>query len=309
MKAITENPHYGERAPKKPAIRKLGTVQCDMVETTPVVFGGKLYRFEYVRPASRNEANPSERSHFRFRDLYSNALTAPFGFDHHLGSAFSDGREMYVIGVKERWAGDALTVFRSKDLETWEAFPVSFPGLECFNTGVAKKDGKYVLLIETASFVPFTFRFAESTDMIHWTLLPDDYAFQKDRYAGGPALYTLPDDPYYYVLYLEACPTEKYVTSIARSRDLKEWEYSPLNPVLAYDAEEDKKIANPFLTPHERERIERALDVNNSDMEMCEFLGRTVITYSWGNQHGIEFLAEAAYEGPMADLLHGFFEG
>ena len=216
---------------------------------------------------------------------------------------------MYVIGVKERWAGDALTVFRSKDLETWEAFPVSFPGLECFNTGVAKKDGKYVLLIETASFVPFTFRFAESTDMIHWTLLPDDYAFQKDRYAGGPALYTLPDDPYYYVLYLEACPTEKYVTSIARSRDLKEWEYSPLNPVLAYDAEEDKKIANPFLTPHERERIERALDVNNSDMEMCEFLGRTVITYSWGNQHGIEFLAEAAYEGPMADLLHGFFEG
>ncbi len=145
--------------------------------------------------------------------------------------------------------------------------------------------------------------------MIHWTLLPDDYAFQKDRYAGGPALYTLPDDPYYYVLYLEACPTEKYVTSIARSRDLKEWEYSPLNPVLAYDAEEDKKIANPFLTPHERERIERALDVNNSDMEMCEFLGRTVITYSWGNQHGIEFLAEAAYEGPMADLLHGFFEG
>ena len=25
---------------------KLGTIDCDMVETTPVVFGGKLYRFE-----------------------------------------------------------------------------------------------------------------------------------------------------------------------------------------------------------------------------------------------------------------------
>jgi hypothetical protein len=32
-----------------PVIKKLGTIDCDMVETTPVVFHGKLYRFEYVR--------------------------------------------------------------------------------------------------------------------------------------------------------------------------------------------------------------------------------------------------------------------
>ncbi len=32
----------------KPEIRKLGAI--DMVETTPVVYRGKLYRFEYVRP-------------------------------------------------------------------------------------------------------------------------------------------------------------------------------------------------------------------------------------------------------------------
>ncbi len=32
-----------------PKIRKLGTIVCDLVEATPVVFKGRLYRFEYVR--------------------------------------------------------------------------------------------------------------------------------------------------------------------------------------------------------------------------------------------------------------------
>ncbi|MGB9717317.1 MAG: hypothetical protein ACP5PQ_01910 [Thermoproteota archaeon] len=33
----------------KPSIVKLGTIDCDMVETTPIVFQNRLYRFEYVR--------------------------------------------------------------------------------------------------------------------------------------------------------------------------------------------------------------------------------------------------------------------
>jgi hypothetical protein len=94
---------------------------------------------------------------------------------------------------------------------------------------------------------------------------------------------------------------------VARSKDLIHWEYSPINPVLMYD-EEDRKIASPFLTPADRERIANALNINNSDMEMCEYLGRTIIYYSWGDQKGTEFLAEACYEGPMHELLKGFFE-
>ena len=47
--------------------------------------------------------------------------------------------------------------------------------------------------------------------------------------------------------------------------------------------------------------------MNKSDLELCEYLGRTVLYYSWGNQHGNEFLAEAWYEGPMADFLHSYF--
>jgi hypothetical protein len=32
-----------------PVIHETGTIDCDMVEATPVVFHGKLYRFAYVR--------------------------------------------------------------------------------------------------------------------------------------------------------------------------------------------------------------------------------------------------------------------
>src|SRR5438046_10300176 len=36
----------------RPLIKKLGTIDCDMVETTPVVLKNCLYRFEYVRDNS-----------------------------------------------------------------------------------------------------------------------------------------------------------------------------------------------------------------------------------------------------------------
>ncbi len=44
----------GGKAPtdsdERPFIVKNGTIDCDLVETTPVVFKNKVYRFEYVRP-------------------------------------------------------------------------------------------------------------------------------------------------------------------------------------------------------------------------------------------------------------------
>ena len=30
-------------------LKRLGTVAADIVEANPVVFGGRLYRFEYIR--------------------------------------------------------------------------------------------------------------------------------------------------------------------------------------------------------------------------------------------------------------------
>jgi hypothetical protein len=87
---------------------------------------------------------------------------------------------------------------------------------------------------------------------------------------------------------------------------LKRWESSRLNPVMAF-SDGDKKIANPKLTADERKAIADAKNVNNSDVDLCEFKGKTVIYYSWGNQQGKEFLAEAVYEGTLADFLRSFF--
>ena len=43
--------------PKKPLIRKLGTISCNnIVETTPLVYKGELYRFEVVRRRSFTSA-------------------------------------------------------------------------------------------------------------------------------------------------------------------------------------------------------------------------------------------------------------
>ena len=72
-------------------------------------------------------------------------------------------------------------------------------------------------------------------------------------------------------------------------------------------SDDDKRIANPKLTPAERERIAKAVNLNNSDVDFCEFQGKVVIYYSWGNQHGVEHLAEAVYEGTLESFLRGFF--
>ena len=304
--------------PKTPHIRRHGTIKFGTVESTPIVFGGDLYRFEYCRARESehlteiNTYNPNSWSSFHLINLRTNVQTPSFAKDHHLGSAYTDNGVMYAVGVEDEWGGDTLHVFSSEDLQTWECISeIHLPGWKIFNTGVCKMNGVYTLLMEISAPVeeagkPFTFRFATSPDMVNWTLTPSECVFQKHRYAGGPAIYTV-DDGYYYVLYLEAYPDGHYVNCIARSTDLVQWEYSPINPVMMYSEHEDKQIANPFLTLKEQEQIREALDVNNSDMELCEFNGRTIIYYSWGNQQGVEFLAEASYEGGIKQFLQSWF--
>ncbi len=309
--------------PKKPLIRKLGTISCNnIVETTPLVYKGELYRFEVVRRRSftsatvcKNWDELDDLPCLRFIHVRTNASSPLFAEGCTFGFPWVEGETMHVVtGASKTWGSDRLLFLRSDDLIHWEQYAeVHLPGWRVFNMNVAKKDGLYTLMVEIDApvqecGVPFTFRFLQSEDGINWTLTPSACVFQKERYAGSPALYAFEDDPYYYVGYLEAYPDARYANSLARSKDLIHWEYSPVNPVLMYDDAEDKKIGSPFLTPQDREYIAGALDINNSDMELCEYLGRTIIYYSWGDQLGHEFLAEACYEGGMHEFLRAFFE-
>lgn len=64
-------------------LKRLGTVAADIVEANPVVFGGRLYRFEYIRES--NAGNTTGSSFFRFIDVASGRSTASFGRGLHMG--------------------------------------------------------------------------------------------------------------------------------------------------------------------------------------------------------------------------------
>jgi hypothetical protein len=292
---------------KTPTIKKLGTIDLLMVETNPVVFQDRLYRFEYVR--DNYHTNKTGASYFRFIDVATGEATPAFAKGKHLGCALVDGDTVYAFGV-DKWGGSKITRFRSKDIVKWEeGLAVHVPGWELFNTSVCKADGRYVMAIEVGGpkqvvGVPFTVFFAESKDLLAWKLLPQDCVYSKEKYTACPALRFL--DDYFYMLYLEARPGPTYETHIVRSKDLRHWEASRLNPVMTFSGE-DKAIANPKLTAEQRKTIAQAKDINNSDVDLCEFRGNTVIYYSWGNQQGNEFLGEAIYGGTLADFLRGWF--
>jgi len=291
----------------KPLIRKLGTMDCDMVETTPLVFHGRLYRFEYVR--ANYKPNKTGASYFRFVDVESGKPTPAFARDNHLGSAYVLDDTVFVYGVNA-WGGSRIQVFWSKDLKTWSSLPaLTKPGWGIYNNSVCKGQEHYVMAIELGEppeevGVPYTMRFAESDDLINWQPTPSECVYSKDRYTACPALRFL--DNYYYMIYLEQTGPWAFEPYIVRSRDLVHWRSSPFNPVISPSVD-DKMIANPKLTAEQREHIAKAVNINNSDVDLCEFNGKTIIYYSWGNQRGTEFLAQAVYDGTLESFLHSFF--
>ncbi len=242
-------------------------------------------------------------------DVKTGDPTPAFAQGYHLGSAFVDGDTAYAFGVNI-WDGEKVEVFWSKDLQHWESkTALDLKGWGIFNTSVCKGRDGYVMAFEIGrppeeTGVAFTMRFAESKDLREWKLTGEECVYSKERYTACPAIRFL--EGWYYMVYLEAYPGPTYNPCIVRSKDLVRWESSPQNPIMHYSIE-DKLIANPKLTSAERDRIAGAVNINNSDVDFCEFDGKTHIVYSWGNQQGIEHLAEAVYPGPESEFLKSFF--
>lgn len=294
----------------RPLIRKLGTIDCDLVETTPVVFQGRLYRCEWVRTSYRG--NELGENYSRLVDVQTGKTTAPFARGCVFSSAFVDGETIYVTGTstEQGWTGQRVEMFASKDLEQWEHWTaLDLDGFGICNTSICKTPEGYVMMFEIhkpkeqAGSV-FTARFARSKDLRRWEVTDPACVYAKDRYTAPHCLRYL--EGYFYDFYLEA--HDGYEMRVVRSKDLIDWAPSPLNPVLKASPE-DKQIANPRLTAEQRQRIAKAKDINNSDIDFCLYNGRLVINYSWGNQKGEEFLAEAVYEGTVGEFLKGWFPG
>jgi hypothetical protein len=294
---------------QRPQILKLGTIDVDLVEATPVVFKGRLYRFEYVR--HNYWANKTGDDYFRFVDHETGRHTPAFAKGRVLGSAFVGGGTVYVTGTGgkgKKWGAEQVWMFASRDLNNWQEWvALDLPGFSIFNTSLCKASDRYVLMFEIdkpkeQAGVPFTARFATSRDLKRWELTTPESNYSKDRYTAPHCLRYL--DGYFYDFYLEA--HEGYQMRVVRSKNLVHWEPSPLNPVLRA-SEEDRKIANPKLNEEQKRRIATAVNRNNSDIDFCEYKGRLIINYSWGNQQGVEHLAEAVYDGTESEFLKAWF--
>lgn len=176
---------------ERPEIRRLGTIDLDMVETAPVVFRGKVYRFEYVRAGYK--PNTTDDTYFRFIDRVTGDATPAFAHGFDLGSAMVVGDTVYVTGT-DHWDGERVDIFASKDLEHWESWnALDLPGYGIFNTSMCKAEDKYVLMFEVGkppevAGSRFTARFATSKDLKHWTLTPPECTYAKDRYTAPHCL-------------------------------------------------------------------------------------------------------------------------
>ena len=193
-----------------------------------------------------------------------------------------------------------------------ESRALVFPeNIKLFNTSVCKTGDKYVMAIEIGGNAPevgigFTCVFAESKDLINWTMMDMmEYSYSRDRYTACPCIRYY--DGYYYIICLERLPFHRWLPYIARSHDLHDYELGDVNPIMFFD-NDDKNVIHPErFTEGELSYIENAINCNNSDFDMCDYNGKTVILYSWGNQLGKEFLAVAEYDGSEEEFLKSFF--
>ena len=308
MEIWEEKIKYYNKPTQKKLIKK-GTIAIDIVETTPIVWKDKLYRFEWFRKRV-NDKFVFEEGFYQFVDMENGECSKPFANGYVFGSAYCENDTMYVMGTNA-WGGNKIDLFISKDLVSYDKRnALTFPeGYTVYNTSLCKGKDEYIMAIEIGkpeeiAGKPFTIIFAHSKDMYNWQLFDvNRYIHTPERYSACPVIRFV--DDYYYMIYLEEMPMYKFVPYIARSKDLQSFEIAPVNPVLFYSDED--RILNGNFTKEEIEQINCALNTNNSDVDLCEFDGKTIILYSWGNLMGKEFLALAEYDGTMKEFFESFF--
>lgn len=305
----------GIKTPVRKTLQKKGTLAIAIVETTPVVWEDTLLRFEWVRNNGWGavEGITREVGCYRFVRMADNACVCELGQDHAFGCCHAEGDTMYAFGVRGEGGGNVMDAFWSMDMAHWEEKEIlRLPeDVKIFNNSVCKGPDGYVMAIEISarngwSAKGFTNIFAKSQDLLNWELLdPETYVYDKSRYTACPVLRYV--DGYYYMICLESLPCHRWVPYITRSRDLQTFQMGHYNPVMWFD-DEDRKVQHPqWFTAEELEYIATAANTNVSDVDICEYKGKTVILYSWGNQLGKEFLAEAQYDGTMEEFLKSFY--
>ena len=195
---IFEQLKYGCQ-PIKKRLKKCGTVKKGIVEATPVVWKGRLLRFEWMRSAAWGIGNEMRKEgYYHFVDMENEQEAGvPFAYAHSFGCAYEENGVMYVHGVNGNNGGtNIIDVCISRDLVNWDIkTAIVLPeNLQIYNTSVCRGDGRYIMAIEVAGpkemiGVPFTILFAESNDLLSWKLLPmEEHIYLKEKYTACPSI-------------------------------------------------------------------------------------------------------------------------
>jgi len=306
------------KMPIRKTLEKKGTLAIGVVEGTPVIWKGHLIRIETIHSGLHSLVeypNVKER-YFHFVDMETGEKTSGFAYGYSYGVCYTENNKMYVFGETEDYNdGKNIDMFVSEDLVHWEKYPIlaaPAEGIRFYNTSVCKGNDRYIMAIEIggphpAVGCPFTIIFAESKDLMHWEFLPiEEYSHDRGRYTACPVIRYY--DGYYYMICLESAPGYRWFPYIVRSEDLKEFEFGLTNPIM-FPSNEDKNVIRPErYSEAQLEYIATSADTNNSDVDMCEYNGKTVILYTWGNQMNKQNLALAEYDGSEEEFLKSFFE-
>ena len=327
--------HYSlnQRVKRAPVIKKLGMVS-DGMEQTPIVLNGELLLVEsFVETGGNNNGKPC----FRLRNPYTGKTTKTFAHGYYFASGYTEGGTVYAFGTSAR-DDKPMTMYQSEDSDTWhdprggdeirvcwsdnldmwrEKTALKIPGWRLWNTSVCKGPDRYVMAIEVSQTGddidpeigrPFTEFFATSANLTDWELMPCECCYTKQRYNACPALRFY--DGWYYMICLEALPVVRYAPYIYRTKNFIDWEVGFHNPIMMYN-DEDRMIkpgaVYPF-TEKQMDLLENHLNINNSDVDFCEFEGKTHIFYATGDQMSYSFLGEAVYNGPADAFCKSFFE-
>ena len=270
---------------------KIPFAQSEAMENTPVLYDNRPLLVQAFRPGGHNLN--ADDMYLYIRDLATGQEIARFGQRHSFPSAFVNGNEINVFASEydtKDWA-QSIYRFSSTDLKTWKReLAVPRQGSEhLFNTSVCKDPYGFLMAYESNEPVMFCFRFARSKDLSNWKDVEGlIFTGQHREYSACPVIRYFA--PYYYVMYLHQPMSDHngWITFAARSKDLENWELSPLNPIL--EAGEGEGI-------------------NNSDVDLFEYDGNTYLYYATGDQDQWSSLRVAMFNGSMEDFWLSCFPG
>lgn len=296
-----------------PKINKLGAVSPFGLPNA-FIWKGRVYRLETTDPT--NGLDRSSPIIASIRDRETGEIISRFGHGCYYYNLYQENDTVYVIAVKSVppfFGGDTLMLYESNNLVCWTCRELVYlPDFWIHNTSLTKGPNGYVLCMlsekpkEYVKMNTFSVFFALSEDMYHWTLMDFEHRYPQNRYIGSPFLKY--QDGYFYLLGTEGLPNERYAIYIYRTQDFETWEHGFYNPILMPNKEDRKLSMFAFdFSLDNINSMRTGFISSNSNVHLCEWNEKTLISYCVGNQRGFAYSAEAIYDGTEASFLQNNF--